>query len=314
MPEAPSPQDIANSPSSDSSHSQTSGGEGVNFEELFGKTTEELKETKNKATKLETDFQRVDSENKKTQDKLERMRKALVGEIEGGEAGPDPYESEISALEAEIQEWVNDAWEAERAGKPITKTAKIAIDQAKFRIKALKKEKDQQAKISELENQLKKVSNPEFHGLNAMYDTTTHLITNALNAVYGQSDDYTEVKNVQLGAIQKLVGDEFENLQKNHPEDWERVKRDRTALGKLVQHFVKKSIPPVARKLMDDDEIRRTPMGFEQLFGAFKEQQAIYRKNPTQANKTQLVELRNKVWESYGQGQLKSNRKNLGAL
>jgi len=303
------PQEASNANSADLNQNSSvdSGGEGIDFKTLFGKTESELNETKASLQKTAGEFESFKGEAKKTQDTLEKLRKALVGgDEEGGEA--DPVAQEIAELEAEIQEWVDAAWEGERNGKPITKTAKLAIDNAKRTIKALQKEQAANKKFAELEEKITKASDPQLAVNNALYDATDNLISNALNTIYGQSEEYEDVKGAQLLSLQRLIGAEFVNLQKNHPEDWKRVQRDRVALGKLVQHFVKKTIPPVARKLMDEDEIRRTPESFDDLLGAFREQKTIYQKSPTAQNKKLLVELRQKTWASYAQDQLKSQR------
>lgn len=288
------------------------GGE-VDFQALFGQTQEKLKVTEEKAERVTKDFESFKGETQKMQETLNRIRSAVVGDEKTEDA--DPYESEISAINGEIEDYIAKAMEAERAGRPMPVTAKIGIENAKFRIKSLEKEREQAKKIKELEDKLGKVANPEYVNLQQLYDNTDHMVQSALNGIYPDDDQYNEVKNTQFEAITKQIGKAFAELRKDHADDFQRLRRDPQALRKLVNHFVKQNIPPVARQLMEQDEVRRKPMSFEDYFAAFREQKEIVAKNPKDAKARQLLqELKGKVWQAYGEKQLKGKRANVADL
>lgn len=291
------------------------GGEGVDFEALFGKTNQELQETREKTDRISKEFETKQGEWQKTSETLDRLKAALLGDTAAGET--DPYASEISELEADMEEWKDAALQAERAGRPMPRTAKLAIDSAKRRIAAINKERDSQKEIAELKAQLNKVADPQYAADQKLYVSTDHLLESALQSIYGNDPSYDDVRQNQMQAIAKAIGKEFDALRNDteNPQHWQRINRDPKALQKLVQHFVHQNIPPVARKLMEQEVLRNTPTSFEDLLGAFREAKAQSQKNPNDQKAKQIVkELKGKVWSAYANGQFKGKRFNVGDL
>lgn len=281
----------------------SSGGESVDFKSLFGQTQQELETYKSENAQLKSDFEAFKGSTTKAAETLEKLRAAFsdsTGEVK------DAVEAEIDALEAEIQTFVDAAHQADKAGKPIPLTAKIGIDSAKARIKYLKENKELRSKLSEVDEKLKKVTDPGFVAWQQFIDRADLTIDNALNSLYGKDPRYNDVKQAQTTTLSHLVGKEFKRLEADDPESWARVRRDPKALQALVNHFVKESIPPVARQLMEREEIRKTPQGTRELLAAFREAQEAGKKDPKKAlTKLEKDQLRREIWASHTRDQFK---------
>lgn len=295
---------------SSASTSVDHGGEQIDFKTLFGDTKRELEETKSKADRAFQELESTRGESKKTQETLERMRKALGG-IDTDEVS-DPVAKEIATLEDEIQEWVRAAHEADKAGKPMNRTAKVGIELAQTRINAIKQNQAYEKKIKDLEDKVNKATDPERVALEALYKSTDQVIQSQLATIFGNDPRYASVKEEQFNAIARQVGKEFQSMQndKENPEDWKRLMRDPKALTKLVAHVVKENIPPVARKMMEDKQLADTPFSMGELMGAFREAKSEWIKSgrKDEAQYRHMDNIRKQIMTEYANNQFKSKR------
>lgn len=277
----------------------TSGGEIPDYKALFSKTHQDLEVTKAEAENIKKEFSNFKQDVQKTQEVISKMKEVFAGGE--GTQNSDPIAQEISALEEEIQDYVDAAIRADKAGKPINMTVKIGIARAKDRIEFLKEKQAWAKEKEELKKDLKRVSDPNQRALDAMFIQTDDLIEQSLKTIYPNED--SDVREAQFAAIQKLVDKEFKNLHDNFPDDWRRLQRDKNALKKLVTFCVEKSIPPKARELLKEDKIRRTPLSGDELYAAYKEAKELAVKDPKNpAHKRTVAELKSQlinkmVWE-----------------
>lgn len=264
--------------SSVSSDVTSQGGDtGVDFRALFEQTTQELESTKHQASQFSKELSSVKEASGKTSQALDKIRAALTGE-DGGEV--DPVQSQVSALEAKMDEVLQIAIEAERAGKPIPMTVATAVDGLKSQIEFIKYKAAADAQIAELKAQYKQLSNPTNTIDQTAYSNMDSSIMTALNAIYGNAEEYEPVKSAQFDSISRQIISEIKDLKQNDPETWDKIRRSPKAQQNLVTHFVKKTIPPRARQIMEEDQIRREPMSYNELLNAFREAKELSAKDP----------------------------------
>ncbi len=259
-----------------SSGSEAAGAEGkdaiheggqIDFKELFSTQREQFSQELGKR----------DVELGKQGKTLDNLRKALMGD-EGKESKLDPIDSQIQQAGAEIDQYLEAALAAERAGKPIPLTVNAAIKGLQFKIEALNDKKAHQKEMADMKAQLARLSDPGNRIDEQAFSAMDSHLTSALHTIYGPGDEDT--KNLQFEAISKQIGKEIRDLRKEDPEMWDRIRRDKNAQNKMVNHFVKKSIPPRARQIMEEDEIRRTPLGIGELRAAWNEAKELAVKKP----------------------------------
>lgn len=260
--------------SSKGSLDSASEGGDIDFKELFSSHQQQMQQELGRRDTA------IESQGKV----LERVRQALTADENGSNEKLDPIDAEIRSAEAEIDRYIEAAMQAEKAGKPIPLTVNNAVRSLKFQINSLQKEKASNAKIAALEAQVKKQNDPGNQiDMQAYSGMDSHLVS-ALNTIYGPGEEDQETKALQFEAISKRIIHEIKDLKKEDPQMWDRIRRDRSAQQKLVNHFVKKSIPPRARQIMEEDQIRRTPMPVSELHQALAEARQLAQKDPSQAH------------------------------
>lgn len=263
---------------------------GVDFNELI---QTELESTKNQNTQLSQELAALKNEAGKTKDTVDKIRSVFAPE-DGGEV--DPIDARINELNAEIDDVLGKAIEAERIGKPIPMTTRTAISNLKFQIEMLEKGKEKDKVISELQSQLKQLANPGTAVDQQAYSNIDSQLHSALETIYGPGQEYVETKAAQFHAVASQIGEEIKALKRDDPATWERIRRDQSAQKKLVNYFVKQNMPPKARQLMEEDQIRRTPMSHDELLNAFREAKQLAAQDPQNAQAQHYVtELRREL-------------------
>lgn len=272
------------------------GGEVSDFQGLFDRTNQELEQTKKQSTQLQTKLSQVEGEARKSSEVVDRMRRALMGdEVDQGQM--DPYDKEIADLEAEMDQYLHAAIEAEKRGSPIPLTTKNGIDNLKNRIDFLQYKREMEKERQDLREQVKRLSNPSNTIDQQAYSNIDSHIVASLETIFGPQD--TQVKEAQFYAISKQIADEVSAIQKQDPQLWDRIRRDHKAQVRLVNNFVKQNIPPKARELLEQDRVRRTPLSTNELLSAWKEAKELAKTDPGMMRTVQELreQLVGRLWE-----------------
>lgn len=250
-------------------HSTDNASEGGNldFKTLFENQREEFSQELGKR----------DAELGKTKSTIDKLRQALM-DGDGEQRHSDPIDTEIAETEAELDRIIGIALESEKRGKPIPLTANTAIKSLQFKIKTLQDKKASSAELAELKAKVAQLSNPEVQIDQQAFSNLDQVLMHQLSSIYGPNEN---VENI-FDAVSKDIVSEIRDLKKNDPKMWQRIARDKTAQTKMVAHFVKRAIPPRARELLEEDQIRRTPLSMDELQAAFQEAKSAWmqEKNP----------------------------------
>jgi len=222
--------------------------------------------------------------HKKTSRVLDNIRRAVVGD-ESKAAEADPADAKIAHYQQQIDQYIAAAVQAERQGRPIPLTVNAAIESLQGLIAQTEENKLLRERLGKMESQVARVSDPS-HNINmAAYSSIDSQVQNALNTIYGSGDEYSDVKTAQFQAISNLIIKEVKELQSEEPDVWERSRRNPVDQKKLVNHFVKQVMPPKARQLMEEDDIRKTPLTLADLQQAWEESKDL--KNEAQRKEIQ---------------------------
>jgi hypothetical protein len=209
-------------------------------------------------------------QGQKTQQILDKMKKVLNGD-EDAAAVVDPIDQQISHLQGQVDNYIAAAIEAERRGRPIPLTVNAALESFQGQISTLKQMKGLISSNKELAQKVDRFANPSAQIDNMAFSSLDSAVMNALNTVYGEGEDMQGVKEAQFKSITSLIGKEIRDLKENDPEIWDRIRRNPTDQKKLVAHFTKQVIPPRARQLLEEEQIKNTPLTLSDLKQAWEE-------------------------------------------
>ncbi len=264
--------DVSNLTSEGSVKAANGAGESLDFEALFN----DQKEANERVTK---EFDSLKSEHAKTSDTVGKLRTALVGESKEA----DPVATELERLDQEEQELIEAAMSAQQAGKPITLTVKNGLRTIKAYREMLTDRKSTSTKLDELEKKVKEAADPAQQQLQSMYSNLDTFIERNLDTIYGAGEDFQDVKQAQFTAITKLIGKELNYRAENDPTTFNRLLKDKEAQSKLVAHFVEKNMPPKARQILKENQIRTTPLPVDQMMEAWRDLKAQGKHNTPEA-------------------------------
>lgn len=256
----------------------TGGGDSQpNVHELLEQHRQALEQTQGLFQNSDNELRQLKDRNAKTESVIDGIRKALNGGDDKENNGPDPVDTEIKHYEELIDQYLGAAMEAERKGRPIPLTVKNAIESFQGHIKQLKVNKTQAAEIAELKKLVSQAVDPQTQIDNGAFASIDSMIVSSLNTLYGTDDpekgdgSVEQTKSEQFRAVARMIGSEIKSLRANDPDMWDRIRRSPQDQRKLVNHFVKRVIPPAAHKLMEEKQIQDTPITTGDLWAAFRE-------------------------------------------
>ena len=106
---------------------------------------------------------------------------------------------------------------------------------------------------------------------------------------------YGEQNAGQYQAIAGAINQEIQRLQREDPENWAKVKRNPNFQKSMVNHFVQKAIPPRARQILHQEQIKSEPVTENELLAAMQEARETI-SNPEKLAET-IQTLREAYWE-----------------
>lgn len=281
----------ANSTGSEGGQGGGGAGPDVNVNELLENFRQEMETPLSQGAAQINDLRQ---QNAQTQKVLERIKAAVSGDEGDGKGAGDPIDTQIEHLQGQVDQYIAAAIEAERRGKPIPLTVNSALEGFQGQIMLLKQIKTLQATNKELTGKVDRVSNPGHMIDQQAYAHLDSAVLNALNTVYGTTDDVEPVKEAQFKAVTSLIGKEINDLRANNPELWDRIRRNPQDQQKLVSHYVKQVIPPRARQLLEDEQVKKTPLTLADLQQAWKQTEQI---EDQESQRELRAQLRPKILE-----------------
>ncbi len=216
---------------------------------------------------------------KEAQELVSRMKQVFGEE----KAGPTEEQQD----EAQLDEFLSTILEYQKQGIEVPMTAKIAM-------KLMETRMDNRKKISQLENQLKKVTDkqdfladPNVAQDNAVFGAMDNHLHEALDGLYGNVDPN------MFEAVARSISKEVARLKAEKPEDWAQVKRSPEIQRNMVNHFARRAVPPKALEVMQNEKIKNTPLTEHDLITAFREANDIEDPKERQEVKTKI---RQELW------------------
>lgn len=238
-------------------------------------------------------YSQLEGQHKQTSQTLDKIRQVFAPDSGDSKS---PAEQRIAGFEAQLDHYMQAAIEAERRGQPIPLTTNLAIQLFQGKIEQEREREQLFGELAELKRTLNVVNNPETHLDNATYQNIDTSVLGAMDVLYGRGP--SDVKSYQFQAVTKAIGAEIRDLKRNDPELWSEIRRDPQRQAKMVQHFVKQTIPPKAREILMEDQVRREPMTTDELMSAFREADGI--EDPGERQKIKVAIRQEIIGRKYG--------------
>lgn len=202
---------------------------------------------------------------------LSKLRQVFVPT----ENAPDPTQGKIAQYEEQLDYYLQQALEHERAGHKIPLTTNLAVQFFQSQIALETERAEWKRTMTTMQQKLDRVSNPDMRIDEQAFTSIDGHVISALDTIYGAGEEYFDQKKYQFRAVTSAIIDEIKDLKKNEPDLWDQIRRDPRRQQKMVLHFVERTIPPKARQILQDDQIRREPMAVNELWQAFREASEI---------------------------------------
>lgn len=274
---AAAPAASGNTQGSQASSKEGSGGAGANgsqgtgagafdYQSAFKSQSKKLQDTQQSLSQFQQEW-----EGKKGDLELVSKLKGVFEPPKGGEQAESP----VGEWERQLDFYIEQAVEAKNRGQGIPLTANLAISHFKAQIENYNTQQEQKKLIQELRQRLDHVQDPS-HNLNqrAFYNFDTH-IKNGLERVYGKDQSTLPQRQAQFRAIGQQVSAAIQDLMQKNPQRWDQMRRDPAEIEQLANRALRMNMPPKAVQMIEQENLRNTPMSMGELRRAFKEADSI---------------------------------------
>ncbi|UOF77048.1 hypothetical protein [Caudoviricetes sp.] len=216
-----------------------------------------------------------------------QQHEAVLSKLQSVFAGEQP--------EADPLSWHDDvllqALEAEKAGKPIPLTLKIANQLAEAQKQVL----EQQRQMQHMQQRLQNISSPEAQADMHAYTQLDSKLQNTIEQIYG------EARPEVYKAITERIVNDLKTIQKNAPSDWKYIRNSPEAQGKFINHYLKQHVPPQAMQMLQEHKLANTDLPEASLIQAIREARQVRAetKDPREraAMDRAISEARAMIWQ-----------------
>lgn len=219
-------------------------------------------------------------------------------------------EKAFSKHEPQPDDWYDDvlkaALEAEKQGQGMPLTLKISnklLEQTQNNAKLLQE-------IEQLKAKENLRSNPQFQMDQAAYNHIDQFMAQELERSY----DGATPKHVAAAVTSDLV-ERIRYTQQNEPELWQKVRSNPDLMRQVVQRAVAQSIPPEARRVVQEQYLNNQTYSPDDMRTAIREAQEMLARpeianNPKATAKLHesIEKSRQMLWESMLPGQNRRSR------
>jgi hypothetical protein len=202
------------------------------------------------------------------------MLKKLKGVFSPEETGPKHVDP-VPGWEQQLDFYIAQAVEADKRGQSIPLTANLAISHFKSLIENHQARTQEQKKIEALEQQVRNLSDPG-HSINQRaFSTFDTQIQNGLERIYGSNPNSFPQRQALFKAVGDIVGPAVNSLMQNDPKRWDMIRRDPDKLQDIANRALRMVLPPKAVQMIEQENLRNTPMQMSELQQAFREANEI---------------------------------------
>lgn len=245
-------------------------------------------------------FQGLQREWEGAKPDLEIVRK-LKGVFEPSK-GEAQQESPVGKWEQQLDYYIEQAMEAKNRGQPIPLTANLAVELFQGKIDAHKREEALLRRIDQLEGGMKEQTDPRTAINQRAYADFDSHIKNGLERMFGTDSKTLDARRTQFNAIGKQVADAVRELQRIAPQKWEEIARSPERIRQIAHNALRNNMPPKAVQMIEQEQLRNTPMSQGELLQALRESKSI--KDPVKR-----AEIATQIRQEYFSGMTNQSKR-----
>jgi hypothetical protein len=194
-------------------------------------------------------------------------------------------ESPVAGWERELDFYIEQAVEAKNQGRGIPLTANLAISHYKALIENYNIRQNLEGQLGEMKQRLEALSNPGHAMDQQAYSSFDTFIKNGLERIYGADQGTFPQRLAQFRAIGQQVAQAIKELRQKNPERWDMIRRDPREIEKLANRALRMNLPPKALQMIEQEQLRNTPMQPGELMQALREAKIAYKDNPAELSR-----------------------------
>lgn len=214
----------------------------------------------------------------------------------------DVQESPVGKWEQQLDYYIEQAMEAKNRGQPIPLTANLAVELFQGKIDAHKREEALLRRIDQLEGGMKEQTDPRTAINQRAYADFDSHIKNGLERMFGTESRTLDARRTQFNAIGKQVADAVRELQRVAPQKWEEIARSPERIRQIAHNALRNNMPPKAVQMIEQENLRNTPMSQGELLQALKESKSI--KDPVKR-----AEIATQIRQEYFSGMTNQSKR-----
>jgi hypothetical protein len=275
------------------------GGQEFDFRGGFQQQQRELQNAQGSIKKLMGELESHKKATKGSTDVLDRIRTAITGGEEAKQQGADP----TKVWEQQLDYYLSEAVEAEKAGRGIPLTTNLAVQLFQNLIAHHEEKATWQKRLDALEGNAQRQNDPQTTINNSAFSNLDNHVRRGLDQLYGPGKESLQVKANMFDAVGESISQEINHLSKTDFLQWDSIRRDPAALQALAQKHIRAMVPPQALKIIEQERLQNTRMGIGELRNAFEEARQI--QDPQKRSEI-MTAIRQDIWEAmYKSGKLK---------
>lgn len=250
----------------------------------------EIRKARGETQQLKTAFDSHRTEAAGDRETLQRLKAALSPET-GTPAGPDP----IAALEGQMDSFLEQAMELKAKGQQIPLTTQIALNFYQSQIENLKVIADLKKQIGDLKGGVDRANDPEAPVNNIAYTQMDTFLQQSLDNLYGTNPEQLKTKRRVYATVTEALSEDLKALQKSAPAQWDMLRRNPMKLQQVVNDVLRTIVPPKAMQMIEQEELENTPQSAGELWGAFREAQALFKNAKNDDQKQKALGLQRQI-------------------
>lgn len=199
---------------------------------------------------------------------INKLKEAFGGDRPDEVSAPEAH---LRTLEAELDAALQRAYTDQRAPR----TAALEVQLAQERYENAKRLYALEQKFDGANAKLGQVSHPEYVADQKAYDDLTTFVDRSLKQLYGDDPQLATVRSHQTKAISLQLVDEIKRFQAQDPKGWQEMRRDPNTLAQWTNNIIKQNIPPQARKIIEQEQLKNYEFSADELYQAHREAQKM---------------------------------------
>lgn len=249
---------------------------------------QKLGELREENTKLKSSFDNYRQETAADRELLKRLKSAFSPAEEKGK-------SRSEHLQGEFDQFLQRALELKARGQELPMTQQLAVNFYESQLESLKEIDALKAELAKVKGDTERANDPSAPVNNLAYTQMDTFLQQSLDQLYGNDQKAFASKKHMYNAVSSELAEHLKGMQRQAPGEWDQLRRSPGKMQSLVNDILRSIVPPKAMQLIEEQELKATPMTKGELWGAFREAQQLFQSAKTPEEKKKALDLQRSI-------------------